>query len=106
MARSGRDNERSPEDPTLQPKGAGTGGSSDRIRELPDRLTPGRHTDITEREHHLALPSGPDRESIQERARAYHLRGSEVDILERAACFRSVFTDDLRRTSGDESRAD
>jgi DNA-binding PadR family transcriptional regulator len=28
-----------------------------------------------------------------------------VDLLERAACFRSVFTDDLQRASGDEKRA-
>src|SRR5216683_714181 len=49
--------------------------------------------------------SGPDREPVRDEARVYHLRGSEVDLLERAACFRSVFTDDLRRASGDEAGA-
>ena len=34
----------------------------------------------------------------------YHLRGSEVDLLERAARFRAVFTDDLKHDSGNAGR--
>jgi hypothetical protein len=106
MGRGDRDDDRAPE-----PTEAREGRTDDRkqpveIRELPERLTLERDCDTSGREHHLDLPTGPDREQVRDAERTYHLRGSEVDLLERAACFRSVFTDDLRRASGDESRAE
>src|SRR5258708_7936632 len=105
MARWDRDEERSPEPSASQPGGADGRERVDTIRELPDQLSRDRDPDLREREHHLTLPSGPDREPVRDEARVYHLRGSEVDLLEQAACFRAVFTDDLRRASGDEARA-
>jgi DNA-binding PadR family transcriptional regulator len=41
---------------------------------------------------------------VRDEARIYQLRGSEVDLLERAARFRVVFTDDLERDTGDAGR--
>ncbi len=105
MGRWGRDEERSPEPPASEPGRADGRERVETIRELPDQLTRDREPGVREREHHLTLPSGPDREPVRDEARVYHLRGSEVDLLERAACFRSVFTDDLRRASGDEAGA-
>lgn len=106
MGRGSRDDERSPETPTPNTDRADGSERLHAIRELPDRLTLERNPDITEREHYLDLPSGLDREPIRGSSHTYHLRGSEVELLERAACFRSVFTDDLRHATGDESRAD
>ena len=75
-----------------------------RVLPLPDRIQPRtRDNDQSLREHQLTLPSGQRREAIQD-GRLYHLRGSEVDLLERAARYRAVFTDDLERDSGDASR--
>lgn len=105
MGRGGRDDERSPDRPAPEPARADGREPADTIRELPDEITRDRDPDLRAREHHLTLPSGLDREPVRDEARVYHLRGSEVDLLERAACFRSVFTDDLRRASGDEARA-
>jgi DNA-binding PadR family transcriptional regulator len=105
MGRWGRDEGRSAESQAPEPGRADGRERAVTIRELPDQLTRDRGPDLREREHHLTLPSGPDRESVRDEARVYHLRGSEVDLLERAACFRSVFTDDLQRASGDEARA-
>ena len=72
---------------------------------LPDQVRP-RSRDGTpgERDHHLTLPSGRHREPVRDEARIYQLRGSEVDLLERAARFRAVFTDDLERDAGDAGR--
>ena len=105
MGRWDRNEERSPEPPVPEPERADARDRAVTIRELPDQLTRDRDPDLREREHHLTLPSGLDREAVRDQARVYHLRGSEVDLLERAACFRSVFTDDLQRASGDEARA-
>lgn len=105
MGRGGRDEERSPERSAPEPGRAAGREPAVTIRELPDKITRDRDRDLREREHHLTLPAGPDREPVRDEARVYHLRGSEVDLLERAACFRSVFTDDLRQASGDEARA-
>ena len=44
----------------------------------------GRDRDGTSREHALTLPSGSAREPVRDEGRVYHLRGSEVDLLERA----------------------
>ena len=57
------------------------------------------------REHALTLPSGPSREPVRDEARLYHLRGSEVDLLERAGRYRAVFTDDLQADVKDVARA-
>jgi DNA-binding PadR family transcriptional regulator len=105
MGRWDRDDERSSEPPALERGHADRPARADPIRELPEELTRERDPGLQEREHHLTLPSGPDREPVRDDARVYHIRGSEVDLLERAACFRSVFTDDLRRASGDDARA-
>ncbi len=76
-----------------------------RIRSLPDQVRPRTHEiDQGEREHALTLPSGRDREVVRDEARVYHLRASEVDLLERTARFRAVFTDDLKNDSGDAGR--
>jgi hypothetical protein len=75
------------------------------VRQLSDHSPIRAHDrDRGEREHRLTLPSGPRREAIREGDRIYRLRGSEVDLLERAARFRSVFTEDLKRDSADERR--
>lgn len=105
MGRWDRDDERAPEPTTGESDRAAHRDHHANIRELPDQLTRDRPADLREREHHLTLPSGPDREHVRDGERLYHLRGSEVDLLERAACFRSVFTEDLTRASGDDSRA-
>jgi hypothetical protein len=105
MGRWDRDDERSSEPPAPEQARAERQERAESIRELPEQLTRDRDPDLRARGHHLTLPSGPDRESVRDGARVYHLRGSEVDLLERAACFRSVFIDDLRRASGDEARA-
>jgi hypothetical protein len=75
------------------------------IRDLPDTLKD-RDRDQAERgrEHDLTLPAGRDRELIRHDGRDYHLRGSEVDLLERTGRFRAVFTEDLRRDADDPSR--
>ncbi len=75
------------------------------IRALPNRLPLRiRDLDRDDREHDLTLPSGANRELVRDDGREYHLRGSEVDLLERAARFRSVLTEDLERDAGSDSR--
>jgi hypothetical protein len=75
------------------------------IRDLPELLED-RDRDGAERgrEHDLTLPAGRDRELVRHNGRDYHLRGSEVDLLERTGRFRAVFTEDLRHDAGDPSR--
>ena len=69
-----------------------------RIAPLPDRVTARSRDDQGEgREHSLTLPGGREREAVPDRGRVYHIRGSEVDLLERAAQYRVTFTDDLKR---------
>lgn len=41
-----------------------------------------------------------ERETVRDNGRVYHLRGSEVDLLERAGQYRVTFTDDLKHDSG------
>ena len=54
-----------------------------RITPLPDRVSPRSRDDLGEsREHHLTLPDGREREEVRDSGRVYHLRGSEVDLLE------------------------
>jgi hypothetical protein len=68
-----------------------------RITPLPDRVTPrSRNDDGSSRGHNLTLPDGREREVVRDHATLYHLRGSEVDLLERAARYRVTFTEDLK----------
>lgn len=77
------------------------------IESLPDRVTcRDRDPDADVRGHGLSLPSGLDREEVREGDRTYRLRGSEVDLLEGAGRFRSVFVEDLRVATGDSARCD
>jgi len=68
-----------------------------RITPLPDRVTPRPRNDDAARGHSLTLPDGREREVVRDHARVYHLRGSEVDLLEHAARYRVTFTDDLKQ---------
>jgi hypothetical protein len=69
-----------------------------RITPLPDRVSPRSRGDLSEgREHHLTLPDGREREEVRDSGRVYHLRGSEVDLFERAGRYRVTFTDDLKQ---------
>ena len=93
------------------PSGSDRGGDPLRrdhepqIRPLPDRVQPRtRDVDPGAREHRLMLPSGLHRESVRNEMRVCQLRGSEVDLLERAARFRAVFTDDLKHDTGNAGR--
>jgi hypothetical protein len=96
--------------------GSGTGGGGrgapsrhteePRIHALSERGSlRARDQDDTSREHALTLPSGPSREAVRDEARLYHLRGSEVDLLERAGRYRAVFTDDVQADVTDAARA-
>jgi hypothetical protein len=77
-----------------------------RITALPDRVSPRSRDDLGEgREHHLTLPDGREREEVRDGGRVYHLRGSEVDLLERAGRYRVTFTDDLKHDA-DHARFD
>ena len=67
------------------------------ITPLPDRIAFRSRNDHGEGRHHsLTLPAGRDREAVPDRGRVYQLRGSEVDLLERAAQYRVTFTGDLK----------
>jgi hypothetical protein len=77
-----------------------------RVQVLPERgslRAPDR--DGASREHALTLPSGAAREPVRDEGRVYHLRGSEVDLLERAGRYRAVFTEDLKADFNDVARA-
>jgi hypothetical protein len=77
------------------------------IRSLPDRVTcRDRDQHAAVHGHGLSLPSGLDREEVMDRDRVYHLRGSEVDLLESAGRFRSVFTEDLKAATRDCQRCE
>ena len=70
-----------------------------------DRVVPRLRPEIdSERGRGLTLPEGPNREEVRDQGRTYHPRGSEVDLLERAAQYRVTFTDDLKQDAGDSSR--
>jgi hypothetical protein len=72
-----------------------------RIEPLPDRVSPrSREVIVGDRGHTLTLPTGQDREVVRDQGRTYHMRGSEVDLLERAGQFRVTFTEDLKHDAG------
>ncbi len=101
MGRWDFEDERSTGDGSTKGEGARAPASrlddEPRIHTLPERvLLHARARDDASREHALTLPSGPSREPVRDDARLYHLRGSEVDLLERAGRYRAVFTDDLQ----------
>lgn len=76
-----------------------------RVQPLTERGSLPRDRDGTSREHALTLPSGSAREPVRDEGRLYHLRGSEVDLLERAGRYRAVFVDDLKADVTDVARA-
>jgi hypothetical protein len=77
------------------------------IRSLPDRVTcRDRDSDSDDRGRGLSLPTGLEREEVRDDDRAYRLRGSEVDLLESAGRFRSVFVEDMRDAVDDSARFD
>jgi len=72
------------------------------VQPLPERGSlRARDQDGGSREHALTLPSGSAREPVRDEGRLYHLRGSEVDLLERVARYRAAFTDDLKAEVND-----
>jgi hypothetical protein len=73
---------------------------NERITPLPDRVSPRSRGDVGEgREHHLTLPQDREREEVRDGGRVYQMRGSEVDLLERAGRYRVTFTADLKHDS-------
>ena len=110
MGRWDFDDERSTGSGGAEGDGVGREPSQDddgpRIHALPERgALRTRDTDHTPREHALTLPSGPSREPVRDEARLYHLRGSEVELLERVGRYRAVFIDDLQADAKDVTRA-
>jgi hypothetical protein len=71
---------------------------------LPDPIERSRTETSPHRAHGLTLPEARHRDVVRHDGRDYRLRGSEVDLLARAAPFRVVFTDDLRADAGDDRR--
>ena len=68
------------------------------ITPLSERVSLRLPTEVDgERGHSLTLPEGRDREVVRDQRRTYHLRGSEVDLLERAGQYRVTFTEDLKQ---------
>ena len=57
-----------------------------------------------DRVHGLTLPERRDRQEVLDQSRIYHPRGSEVELLERAAQYRVTFTEDLKQDAGDANR--
>ena len=77
-----------------------------RVEPLPERGSlRARVLDGVSREHALTLPSGSPRQPVRDEGRLYHLRGSEVDLLERIGRYRAVFVDDLKAEVNDVARA-
>jgi len=71
------------------------------ITPLPDRVSPRTRDGLDDgRGHSLTLPAGQEREAVRDHGRTYHLRGSEVDLLERTGQFRVTFTEDLKHEAG------
>jgi len=58
-----------------------------------------------DRVHGLTLPERRDRQEVLDQSRIYHPRGSEVELLERAAQYRVTFTEDLKQDAGDANRS-
>src|SRR5918992_872882 len=105
MGRLDRNDARAETPPALEPAQSRDAPSErDRepaVRQLSDQI-PRRplDRDHDQREHHLTLPTGATREFVRDGADTYDLRGSEVYLLERAARFRSVFTEHLQQNVG------
>ncbi len=75
------------------------------VTPLRDNVSPRSREPIDgDRGHGLTLPEGRDREEVRDQGRTYHLRGSEVELLERAAQYRVTFTEDLKQDAGDAAR--
>jgi hypothetical protein len=76
-----------------------------RVTTLRDDVSPRSLGEIDgDRGHGLTLPEGRDRQEVRDQGRIYHLRGSEIDLLERAAQYRVTFTEDLKQDAGDANR--
>jgi hypothetical protein len=74
------------------------------VTPLSERVSPRSRGEINRRGHRQTLPEGRDREVVRDLGRMYHLRGSEVALLECAARYRVAFTDDLKQAAGDTAR--
>lgn len=75
------------------------------ITPLRDDVSPRSRDAIDgDRGHGLTLPEGRDRQEVRDQGRTYRLRGSEVELLERAAQYRVTFTEDLKHDAGDANR--
>jgi hypothetical protein len=75
------------------------------VTPLRDSVSPRSREQIDgDRGHGLTLPEGRDREAVRDQGRTYHLRGSEVELLERAAQYRVTFTEDLKQDAGGANR--
>jgi hypothetical protein len=60
-----------------------------KVTPLRDSVSPRSRQQIDgDRGHDLTLPEGRDRQEVRDQGRTYHLRGSEVELLERAAQYR------------------
>lgn len=60
-----------------------------KITPLRDDVSPRSRAEIDgERGHGLTLPEGRERQEVRDQGRIYRLRGSEVELLERAAQYR------------------
>ena len=89
--------------------GHGRGAHADRslqVEHLPEGLSARAPEIGSRREHSLMLPSSLERESVRLDGRTFHLRGSEIDLLERAARFRVTLTADLKADAGGTARVD
>ncbi len=76
-----------------------------KITPLRDSLSPRSREAIDgDRGHGLTPPEGRDREEVHDQGRTYRLRGSEVELLERAAQYRVTFTEDFKQDAGDTNR--
>lgn len=76
-----------------------------KITPLRDDVSPRSRAEIDgDRGHGLTLPEGRERQDVRHQGRIYHLRGSEVDLLERAAQYRVTFTEDFKQNAADDKR--
>jgi hypothetical protein len=75
------------------------------ITPLRDSVSPRSRDEVDgDRGHGPTLPEGRDRQEVRDQGRIYHLRGSEVELLERAAHYQVTFTEDLKQNAGDANR--
>ena len=72
---------------------------------LRDDVSPRSRDEIDgDRGHGLTLPEGRHRQEVRDQGRTYCLRGTEVELLERAAQYRVTFTEDLKQDAGNTNR--